>query len=216
MVGLALGAGIGFLVWGGDDDSSTASSTASAESTETAESTDEPSGDPSEDATDDPSDEPSTDPSDDVETIPPTAPSGQTGEGSSDAPLAFGDTVTTDEWTVTLGVPVDSTTAVLAENQFNTPPAEGSAFFTVPVTATYLGDETGLAWIDLTVAFVGEDGVVTVDGCGVVPGDLMDVADLATGEVAEGNACVAVPLDADGQWTLTAGWTEEPVYFAAP
>lgn len=218
VVGLALGAGIGFLVWGGDDEDSSASSpTSSAPESEAAESTDEPTEEPAEaDATDEPSSDASTEPADDVETIAPPAPSGRSGEGSSDAPLAFGETVTTEDWEVTLGAPVDATDAVMAENQFNSPPAEGSAFYTLPVTATYLGDETGVAWIDLTAGFVGADGVATVDGCGVVPGDLMDVEELATGEVAEGNLCVAVPVDADGQWSLMVGWTEDPVFFAAP
>ncbi|WP_413450236.1 hypothetical protein AA0Y32_06155 [Georgenia phoenicis] len=164
-------------------------------------------------------DEPTSAPAEDAATEEPTeaatedAPAGE--QGTRGAPYPVGTPVTDGEWDVTLGVPREAWAEIQAENQFNEPPAEGMAYYLVPVTATYVGDETGLPWMDLSVQFVGSDARTYTDSCGVIPGDLMDVDELYEGGTAEGNVCVTVPTGADGLWTLSTGWGGNTVFFSA-
>jgi len=133
--------------------------------------------------------------------------------GSRANPFLIGEEVGNEEWMVVLGEPREAWEEIQAENRFNDPPEEGFEHWIVPVTATYLGDETGNAAWDLTVEFVSSDGV-TYDRCGqVIPNRLRDTGDLYEGGVAEGNVCLTVPAGADGLWTLTAGWFGEPAFF---
>jgi len=142
-----------------------------------------------------------------------TTPSPERGTRAN--PLPIGTTVVFDEWTVRLGKPREAWDEIRAENMFNDPPPAGMQYWIVPVTATYTGDETGTAWWDLTIEFVGADARTYSDDCGVLPNDLMDIDELYRGGVAEGNECVVVPAGANGLWTLEAGWFTDPVFFTA-
>lgn len=134
--------------------------------------------------------------------------------GTRANPFAIGDAVGNDDWSVTLGAPAESWSAIKAENQFNDPAPKGFDYYMVPVSATYTGANTGNAWLDLTVEFVGDDGVTYSDRCGVLPDNLNDVGELYEGGKAKGNVCVTVPEGAKGLWTLTVGWGD-PVFFTA-
>jgi hypothetical protein len=136
--------------------------------------------------------------------------------GTRDNPYRFSEVVSNDDWTVDLGKPREAWDSIRAENQFNEAPGDGMEFWVVPVEATYTGSETGTPWLDLTVEFVGDDSVTYSDSCGVIPDDLMDTDELYDGGTASGNVCVAVPADAQGSWTLTAGWFGDPVFFRIP
>ena len=194
VLGLVVGIGIGSA---GDDDAPAAGPAPIAR-------TEEPSAEPEDAAAADGATEAATQdaPADDE-------------EGTRSTPYPVGTPVTDGEWDVTLGEPREAWSEIQAENQFNEGPAEGTEFYIVPVTATYLGDETGLPWMDLTVQFVGSDARTYTERCGVIPDDLMDVDELYEGGVAEGNVCVAVPEGADGLWTLSTGWGGNTVFFAA-
>lgn len=133
--------------------------------------------------------------------------------GSRDNPLPIGATVVNDDWEIVLGTPREAANEVSAENQFNDSPKPGMEFWIVPVTATYTGDDTGLAWIDLTVKYVGSDNKTYGDRCGVIPDDLSDVDEVYPGGIAEGNTCVAVPAGADGLWAVSTGFTGKPSFF---
>ena len=135
--------------------------------------------------------------------------------GTRENPYSFADTVSNDDWTVTLGEPYEAWDEIHAENEFNEPPADGMEYWIVPVEATYNGSETGLPWIDLSIAFVGIDNVTYSDGCGVVPDSLDDVDELYADGTGKGNACVSVPTEAEGTWTLTAGMFSDPAFFTA-
>lgn len=137
-----------------------------------------------------------------------------TAEGTRANPFTVGDAVGNDDWKVTLGTPAESWKAIKAENQFNDPAPKGFEYYMVPVSATYTGTETGTAWVDLRVEFVGEDGVTYTDSCGVLPDNLNDVGELYEGGKAKGNVCVTVPEGAKGLWTLAVGWGD-PVFFTA-
>ncbi|WP_345040368.1 hypothetical protein [Georgenia daeguensis] len=135
-------------------------------------------------------------------------------EGSRDNPLPVGTAVSTPEWQVALGAPREAGEEIQAENQFNGAPPSGMEYWIVPVTATYTGTESGHAGTDLGVGFVGSDARTYSDMCGVVPDDLWEVDQVYGGGTATGNVCVVVPAGAHGLWTVTPGWSAEPVFFA--
>ena len=133
--------------------------------------------------------------------------------GSRDNPLPIGTKVVNNDWDIVLGTPREAGSEVSAENQFNDSPKPGMEFWIVPVTATYTGDDTGTAWVDLTVKFVGSDNKAYSDRCGVIPDDLSDVDEVYPGGIAGGNTCLAVPAGADGLWSVSAGFTGKPSFF---
>ncbi|MEL7975771.1 DUF4190 domain-containing protein [Isoptericola sp. F-RaC21] len=133
--------------------------------------------------------------------------------GTRANPYAFSQKVSNDDWTVKLGKPHEATDKVLAENPYNEKPGKGMEYWMVPVSATYTGSETGLPMMDITVRFVGDDAKTYSDRCGVIPNDLADEGELYEGGHVDGNVCVAVPQGADGEWTLTAGIFNDPVFF---
>ncbi len=203
VIGLVVGVGIGS--GGGDEAPAAAPTTTEAPSQST-----QVEGAEADDAD---TKEPSSSP--DVSDEPAAAAPDSADEGTRDNPFPIGTPVSNGEWDVTLGEPREAWGEIQAANQFNDPPPEGMEFYVIPVTATYQGDETGLAWVDLTVEFVGSDARTYTDRCGVIPADLMDVAELYAGGVAEGNVCVTVPSGADGLWTLSTGWGGNTVFFAS-
>lgn len=136
-------------------------------------------------------------------------------DGSRSNPYPIGTVVSSTEWDVVLGTPINGTSQVLAENMFNDPPPAGMEYWIVPVHAVYTGSQSGLAWVELDFAFVGNDARTYEDTCGVIPGDLFEIGELYTGGVADGNTCVTVPAGAPGLWTVAPRWGD-PVFFAVP
>lgn len=121
-------------------------------------------------------------------------------------------------WEVTVAAATwDAWDAVRAENQFNDPPREGFQYVLLPVTATYRGADTGLAWIDIDIKFVTADGRTFEKAPVVTPGALSDVSELYAGGVAEGNLVFEVPSDAiaDATWAVKYGYFSDPMFFAA-
>jgi hypothetical protein len=113
--------------------------------------------------------------------------------GTRDAPVAAGETVRVGEWDVTvLSAIPDATEAVLAENEFNDPPAEGRQFLMVEVSATYEGAESEEVFTGLTMTTVGDSAVAYTsfeDTCGVVPGELDTFSEVFPGGTQVGNLC---------------------------
>lgn len=134
--------------------------------------------------------------------------------GSRDNPFAVGELVGNDDWEITIAEPYEAWDEIRAENQFNDPPPDGMEYYIVPVTVTYIGNDTGLPWADLDFAFVGDDNRTYSDRCGVIPDDLTDVDELYSGGTADGNVCVTVPAGGSGLWTLST-FLSEPVFFDA-
>lgn len=138
-------------------------------------------------------------------------------EGTRDNPLSAGDTMSTDDWTIVLDTPYEATDDVLGENPFNDPPADGSEYWILPITATYTGDDTGEPML-ITTAFVSADGHTYDEGnsdCGVIPDPLDAAGELYADASATGNVCLEVPAGADGLWSISADILDEPVFFAA-
>jgi hypothetical protein len=134
--------------------------------------------------------------------------------GTRQNPVPIGQTVTSKDWEITLGVPREAGAEVAGENPFNERPKSGFEFWIVPVTATYIGDESGSVMFGVRATFVGSDNRTYGDSCGVIPDPLSDVGELYKGGVAEGNECVSVPAGADGLWAVTSG-IGDPVFFTA-
>jgi hypothetical protein len=132
--------------------------------------------------------------------------------GSRANPYPIGQAVTNKEWNITLAPPREASKDVLAENQFNDLPKPGMQFWIVPVTATYVGKDTGNTLFGIDVKFVGSDNRTHDDRCGVNPNAMSDVGDLYPGGSATGNVCVAVPSGAPGLWALSTGFGD-PVFF---
>lgn len=140
--------------------------------------------------------------------------------GTRENPLPAGSTVELGSWTVTLGPSnADATEAVMSENEFNEPPAEGRQFVLAPVTAVYGGDESGLAWMELTIEFVGSAGntfgSAFEDDCGVIPSPLIDQGEVFAGGEVSGNVCVSVPADqiAGGAWSVSESFSFDDARF---
>lgn len=145
-------------------------------------------------------------------------------KGSRESPGQPGvDVITFSEngepvWDVTVGAATwNAWDAIHAENQFNDPPQEGFQYVLLPVTATYRGADTGLAWIDIDIKFVTADGRTFENASVVTPGALNDVSELYAGGVAQGNIVFEVPSDAiiDATWAVRYGYFSDPMFFAA-
>lgn len=128
-----------------------------------------------------------------------------TAEGTRDNPVPFGESVSSEEWTIKVDEPHEATDEVLAENELNDEPEDGMEFWILPVEATYTGDDKGHAWLDLTFKFVSDEGQsynTYEPGCGPIPDDLDDVDEIYEGATAKGNVCVQTPEGAEGTWTV--------------
>jgi hypothetical protein len=129
--------------------------------------------------------------------LPPLPPLGSTPARA----YPFGTEVTlAGDWKVRVVSTIpDATALVMAENQFNDPPAPGKQFFIVRVRATYVG--TGADSFDGTFRLraVGPSAVsynAFDDTCGVIPEEISD-SDVFPGGTIEGNVCWQVqPPDA--------------------
>jgi hypothetical protein len=101
-----------------------------------------------------------------------------------------------DGWTMrVLGTTPNATSAVLAENMFNDPPAPGFQFFIVRVEATFNGQGSSRGFDgSYRLRAVGAGGVsysTFEDRCGVIPNEISD-AEVFTGGTVVGNECWAV------------------------
>ncbi len=208
-LGVALGLGGGYLIWGGGDSDAKPSATSSPQ--QTTEPTETP----------DPTDSPEpTSPAPETSAFESPEPSSSVPALEGDAgtrknPLAIGTEVTVEDWSVTLAAPKDGTKIIAEEAEWNTPVKDGSEYYLVPMTAVYQGDESGLAWLDIRVGFVSDDGRTYTDRCPVqFPDDLSDIGELYEGGKAEGNACVVVPAGANGLWTVSS-FMGDQVFFSA-
>lgn len=132
--------------------------------------------------------------------------------GSRENPFPIDNPVHNDQWQVVLDEPYEAWDEIHAENQFNDPPADGMEFWILPVTVTYVGEDSGTPMMDMDFAFVGDDARTYSDRCGVIPNPLSHVGELYPGGTAEANVCITVPAGAPGLWTVAASFTD-PVFF---
>jgi hypothetical protein len=144
-------------------------------------------------------------------------------QGTREHPLPIGTELTAGDWRVTVNyVDKDAADVVHEENQFNAPPAEGRNFVLYGVTATYDGETSGTAWIDLSFKIVGSDGNTfgtgTDDFCGVIPDSLFNAGEAFPGGTVEGNNCISAEADQLDGGALTVesllDFADQPAYIA--
>ncbi|MGW4482054.1 DUF2510 domain-containing protein [Rhodococcus triatomae] len=139
--------------------------------------------------------------------------------GSREDPYSQGDLISIPQWDVTIhSTSLDAADAVLAENQFNDPPAPGRQFVMADVTATYTGTDTGLAWVELDFHVLGSQnnvfGTAQDDYCGVVPNALQDSGEQYPGGTVRGNVCVSVASDqlTGADWLVKYGYGQDQIF----
>lgn len=115
-------------------------------------------------------------------------------QGTRENPWLAGEELTTDEWQLVIGATnLDANAAVAEGNMFNDPPEAGHQYIQVPVTVTYLGDDSATT-LDIQIAYVS-----------------------ASGETYESwDALVAVPDDNQGQELYTGGTATFSEYLMVP
>ncbi|MGX9346972.1 hypothetical protein [Microbacterium sp. KNMS] len=139
-------------------------------------------------------------------------------EGTRENPAPLGSAVSGDEWTVTVNsVTLGATDAVLAENMINQAPAEGEEYILVGVTATYTGQDEGMA-AEVQIEYVTPDGVSIAgyDTIAVAPDALDTLATLYSGAQVTGNVVLAVPsaTAASGLIAVTPGLFADTAFVA--
>jgi hypothetical protein len=145
--------------------------------------------------------QPASDHEDDEDAGTAGGPSGdEAALGTRDNPLAIGTRIEMGDWSLAVtDVELDATEAVMAENEFNGPPADGRQFVMFSVDATYEGDDSGTAWLDFSWAIAGAGGNTFGGGmddyCGVIPDPLNDTGETFPGGEVSGNVCISVDAD---------------------
>ena len=132
--------------------------------------------------------------------------------GTRDAPFTYGTAAAVEFdsfgdadgsiWNATIGAPVDITAAVLAENSFNDPPADGTLFagFTVEMTLAEAGKEPlspgfNFSWEILGGASSAVHEESAFDGCGVSPDEFDGYAEVFVGGTLTGVVCIPIPTE---------------------
>ena len=121
--------------------------------------------------------------------------------GTRDNPLEVGTVIEMGDWTLSVTeVSLDATDAVMGENEFNDPPVDGRQFVMFNVEATYVGAESGTAWLDFGWGIVGSAGNTFGGGsmddyCGVIPTPLDDTGETFPDGSVSGNVCISADSD---------------------
>lgn len=127
-------------------------------------------------------------------------------------------------WTVTVDGPgSDITQAVLDENMFNEPPAEGRLFYGVPVTLTLqsAGKEPLSPLFNISLEFFGPSTLEIMssgmtEGCGVTPNEMDSMKEVFVGGSISGTVCYSVtPPDVEAGILLTLDEIEGDRIFLA-
>ena len=101
------------------------------------------------------------------------------------------------DWNVELvEIIPDAWSIIKKENQFNEPPEEGHQYVMAKLKVTYIGEESGTPWVDLTVKYIGNDGNTYDSEYVVIPKALSDIGEQFSGASAEGNVDWSVSKDA--------------------
>lgn len=138
-----------------------------------------------------------------ISTITPEAASTTTPISDADNPIPFGDVVRVGDYDVTvLNLTPDAKDEIEKANESAIPADNDQRFAMVRVQITYIGDETGDPFIDLSFHAITESGQEYSRhepyGCGRIPDQQIEVGELAPGDSAGFNVCWAIdPADGD-------------------
>jgi hypothetical protein len=148
------------------------------------------------------------------------APQDQAVDGTDPtAPLPAGTEVDTGMWKVSFSdVAPDATDAILAEDDYNTPPAKGQQYFMFRVNATYEGTDSSSPWLSLYLG-VYIDGVLYEDDYGgdcvgqIISESYIDAPEVYAGGTSSGNYCVTVPNEGVDGAVISVQDDFSPRYF---
>lgn len=140
-------------------------------------------------------------------------------KSSRENPFPLGAEIKTDDWTIVVNsVDMDATKAVVEENLFNDPPADGNVFIMPNVTITYTGNEADGAMPMAVFAYVTVDGntINSYDTFAVAPDALDTLTTLYEGASVSGNLVLEVPANsaADGVLVITPDLFAKKQYVA--
>lgn len=167
-----------------------------------------------------PIDTPTPEPPTPTSPPPPTPTPTQPPVGTRANPVPRGQSrLAPDGWeVVVLDFNADAWPVVLAENQFNDPPAPGNRMVMVRVGVTNVDDEDEPAWVsEADFYFVGSYNVLystfgEESRCGLIPDELAE--ELFRGGYAEGNACFEIPVDEVNLRLLYEYAWDDHIFFA--
>ena len=120
-------------------------------------------------------------------------------EGTRANPAPAGSTVEISDasgpiWEVQIGAAnLNAGDVIAAENQFNDAADEGFQYILVPVTYTYVGNESGTPWLDVTIEFVSAAGTTHSNAYVVIPNDYTSINEMYNGATATGNIAIMAP-----------------------
>lgn len=129
----------------------------------------------------------------------------EAGSGTRENPSPLGSVIESDDWRVVVNsVNLAATDAVLAANQFNDPPAEGSEYILVNYSVTYIGDDpNGQTPGFVSVEYVTADGrTINSFDKSVVEPEAITSSTLYKDGTATGNTAFEVPSATAGQGVL--------------
>lgn len=126
--------------------------------------------------------------------------------GTRENPYSVGSIIENDEWRIVVNsVSLAATDTVLAANEFNEPPAEGSEYILVNYSTTYLGnDANGQMPAFVGMEYVTADGttVNSYDNYASPPEPFDSTSPLYTDGTSTGNVVFEVPTQTAGQGVL--------------
>lgn len=122
---------------------------------------------------------------------------------------ALGESQEVNDWQIrVLDVVPNANEAIIAEATFNEEPSADHQYFIVSVEGTYVGEESGHLWDDLSFEAVGQEGLIYSSfnaECGFVPDGLAFTDEASPGETVVGNVCWEVRTADLESLTMLAG-----------
>ena len=119
----------------------------------------------------------------------PGAPDGATGDRSNPVPSGAIANIGEGFRLQVVSITDDATDLVMAENEFNDPPPDGSRFTLVEVALGYYGFDDPQSGFLTSIQAVGSESTELESDCGVVPNSLDQFNDMFSGGVIRGNIC---------------------------
>lgn len=126
--------------------------------------------------------------------------------GTRENPYPIGSTIESDDWRVIVNsVTLAATDDVVAANEFNEPPADGSQYMLIGYSASYIGDDPeGQLPAFVSIEYVTASGntVNGLENSVVAPDPIDTMSTLYTDATATGNMAIEVPSDKADQGVL--------------
>lgn len=125
-------------------------------------------------------------------------PAEEAAVGTRENPLPIGTTAKVGPWEVKITeVNLNANEAIASANDFNDPPGEGNQFVLVNVEATYVGEESGTFWADISWKYFGSGGNTfdSPDAMAVSPNPISDAGETFPDASVAGDILFEVPID---------------------